>query len=66
MNILILVGVVFIFFVIGRELVCWYWKINRIEEVLKKIEENTRPKNAPHKSQNAVDHSYDADDKNFK
>lgn len=29
-------------FVLIRELITWYWKINRIIELLEKIEENTR------------------------
>lgn len=33
-------------FVICREVVCWYFKINELLQVLDKIEENTRkPKN---------------------
>lgn len=33
----------FLFFLLIRELIVWYWKINEILSVLKKIEENTRP-----------------------
>ena len=29
-------------FVVGREIVCWYWKINRIVDLLEDIEYNTR------------------------
>lgn len=32
----------FIFFLLVRFVVLWYWKIDRIEELLGKIEENTR------------------------
>ncbi|MEX0931853.1 MAG: hypothetical protein WDZ88_03840 [Candidatus Paceibacterota bacterium] len=38
----IVIGV--IFFLIFRELVTWYWKLNRIIELLEEIKENTRPK----------------------
>jgi hypothetical protein len=31
-----------VFFVVARELITWYWKINRAIELLEKIEENTR------------------------
>lgn len=34
----------FIFFMVIRELVTWYWKINKISDTLDKIEKNTRPK----------------------
>jgi len=36
----IVVGLV-VFFV-GREISCWYFKINDIKKLLEKIEENTR------------------------
>jgi hypothetical protein len=28
-----------------REILTWYWKLNKISSLLEKIEENTRPKN---------------------
>jgi hypothetical protein len=31
-------------FIIGREIICWYFKINKIVALLERIEENTRPK----------------------
>lgn len=31
-----------LFFLLIREIVTWYWKINRIVNLLEKIEENTR------------------------
>lgn len=34
----------FIVFMVLREFVTWYWKLNRVTELLEKIEENTRPK----------------------
>lgn len=37
-----------VLFLITRELITWYWKINEIVSLLKKIEENTRP-NIPSK-----------------
>jgi hypothetical protein len=38
-GIVIFIGLFFLF----RELIAWYWKINEAIELLKKIEENTRP-----------------------
>jgi hypothetical protein len=31
-------------FLLMRELICWYWKITKIHDLLEKIEENTRKK----------------------
>ena len=36
------IGFCIILFLIGRMFVLWYWKINRIVELLEKIEYNTR------------------------
>jgi hypothetical protein len=36
----------FIFFMVIRELVTWYWKINKITDILDKIEKNTHPKDS--------------------
>jgi small-conductance mechanosensitive channel len=36
------VSFIFVGFVLIRELITWYWKINRAIELLEKIEENTR------------------------
>ena len=41
-NVLISIVVLLIVFLIFRELVCWYWKINRIVELLESIERNTK------------------------
>lgn len=41
-TVLFLIVVFFVF----REIFTWYWKINKIVHLLKKIEENTRP-NSP-------------------
>lgn len=38
-GLLVFIAVIFIL----RELVTWYWKINRIVELLEDIEYNTRP-----------------------
>jgi hypothetical protein len=37
------IAFVLIIFFLGREVMTWYWKINRIEELLEEIAENTRP-----------------------
>lgn len=34
-----------IIFIIFREVLTWYWKLNKISDLLEKIEENTRSKN---------------------
>lgn len=44
LDILLFTGVGFLLFVFLRELITWYWKINRIVELLEKIEENTSHK----------------------
>lgn len=36
-----------LFFIIGRELVCWYWKINRQVELLEKIHEQLKTRSGP-------------------
>lgn len=35
----------FLAFILLREILTWYWKVNKIVNLLEKIEENTRPKN---------------------
>jgi hypothetical protein len=39
-----IVAFVVIFFFLVREVLVWYWKINKIVSLLEKIEENTRDK----------------------
>lgn len=34
-----------LFFLLFREIVTWYWKINKIVDLLEKIEKNTRKEN---------------------
>jgi hypothetical protein len=41
-NYLLYIGIAIIVFVIFREIVTWYWKINKIVSLLEQIEENTR------------------------
>lgn len=43
-NIFIAILLVIVFFFIIREIVTWYFKMNRVIELLEAIEENTRPK----------------------
>lgn len=38
---LIALTIVAVIFLVCRELMCWYWKINRTIELLEKIEANT-------------------------
>jgi hypothetical protein len=42
LNILLVLVFGFFVFVAIRELLTWYWKINRIETLLERIERNTR------------------------
>lgn len=44
MNIALFVLVGIVLFVIGREIICWYFKVNKVIALLERIEENTRPK----------------------
>jgi len=41
---LVVLIIIIVLFVVLRELVTWYWKLNKIVELLEQIEENTRPK----------------------
>ena len=43
-NILFFLAIGLVLFIIGRELIAWYFKINKIVSLLGDIEENTRPK----------------------
>jgi len=36
-SMLLLIGIPIIIFIVCRELVCWYWKLNRIVELLERI-----------------------------
>jgi len=40
-NILIVIGLIILAFLIFREVLMWYWKINEVIHLLKKIEKNT-------------------------
>lgn len=42
---LVVLGILFLFFLIGRELICWYFKINRRVELLESILIELRNKN---------------------
>ncbi len=37
--------VLVVFFLIGRELVCWYFKINKISGILEEIRDELKNKN---------------------
>lgn len=41
---LLVVAVLVLFFLLGRVLVLWYFKLDKIENLLKEISENTRKK----------------------
>lgn len=40
-------AVTFIVFLIGREVVCWYWKINKHIELLEEIRDLLKGQNNP-------------------
>lgn len=42
-TVVIVFGVLILFFFLIREILCWYWKINEGIDILKQIEINTRP-----------------------
>jgi hypothetical protein len=42
---LVILGVMLLFLLIGRELVCWYWKINRAVDLLERIHEQLKKGN---------------------
>lgn len=39
---LISLGIIFLFFLLGRELICWYFKINQITSLLTEINESLK------------------------
>lgn len=41
-----------LFFLLIRELITWYWKINKMVRLLEKIERNTNPETNTEKSKN--------------
>ena len=45
---LIFIGAIGLFFLLVREIITWYWKINKIVSLLEQIEKNTRPKIISH------------------
>lgn len=47
--IFIFIGLI-LFFLLVRELITWYWKINKIVRLLEKIERNTNPEITKEKS----------------
>lgn len=58
-NLIVLAIAVLVFFVL-REVFTWYWKINRIVNLLEQIEGNTRPSKAndtPTKDTKSTDQS---------
>ena len=53
-NTIIVIGVAILIFVIFREVVTWYWKINKMVSLLEQIEENTRVKEVEEKPLNSI------------
>ena len=39
-HVLIAIGIAILFFIIGRELICWYFKINKIVGLLQSINDS--------------------------
>lgn len=42
MDFITIIIILIVVFLLSRELVTWYWKLNDITDLLKKIERNTR------------------------
>jgi hypothetical protein len=43
----IAVAIAVVIFLVFREVVCWYWKINRVVQLLESIEANLRNRDHP-------------------
>ncbi len=43
-SLIIALGIMLLFFLLGRELVCWYFKINRTVELLEEIRDSLKNK----------------------
>ena len=44
MGLIVALGIMFLFFLLGRELVCWYFKINKTVELLEEIRDSLKNK----------------------
>ena len=44
-NLFVIICIILLAFIIGRELACWYFKSNKIINLLNEINENTKPDN---------------------
>jgi len=42
--VVVVLGIMFLFFLLGRELVCWYFKINKTVELLEEIRDSLKNK----------------------
>lgn len=45
-DVLVVLGIAFLSFVVFREVVCWYWKINEAVELLREIRDSLQRNNA--------------------
>ena len=52
LNFLAFIFVLLVIFFISRELVCWYWKLNKIINLLEQIIENTKKEKEENKEDN--------------
>jgi hypothetical protein len=43
-GLLIVIGIMLILFLLGREIVCWYFKINKTVELLEEIRDSLKNK----------------------
>jgi hypothetical protein len=41
-GLIVALGVMFLFFLLGRELICWYFKINKTVELLEEIRDSLK------------------------
>jgi len=57
-NFVIFVPIAIVVFILLREVFTWYWKLNKISNLLEKIESNTRPKTSIKTKEEEKDSSY--------
>ena len=43
-GVIVALGVMFLFFLLGRELICWYFKVNQIVALLEDIRDSLKHK----------------------
>ena len=51
---LTVIAVLFVIFLVGREIICWYWKINRSVELMEEILQELKKLNGSTSAQEEV------------